>query len=204
MKLDAGGSSAPAQAAAPASAPAAAPTWVHAANLHTTLQASSAVPHMHAALDRDRRLSTATALVRQQLALGVSPAQLKQRVMEKFAAAASAREQEALHSQMEAIVQQTQHLSEQNQTLQRALEMQGAQMTQQQAVSVGRACGTMARPCAMLHVWWHLDVVAPVLPCMWACQKPDHHFGCQGYQAPLTATNLPIILLCMNNTSCNL
>lgn len=128
------GASDAAAAPAPGVAPTA-PAWVHAAALHRTLQASGAVPHLHAAGERDRRLANATALVRQQLALGATPAQIKQRVMERFAAAASAREQDELRGQMEALVGLTQQLAAQNASLAAALERQGAEMTEQRTVS---------------------------------------------------------------------
>ena len=51
------------------------PVWVSAANLQQSLAGSPAVPLMHAAADRQRRLAVAAALARQHLLLGVQPGQ---------------------------------------------------------------------------------------------------------------------------------
>lgn len=94
---------------------------------------------MHAAADRERRLSAAAAVARQHLDLGMECA---------LAGAGGYQQlQPAAQEQLQQMVKLTQEVVDQNQLLQQAMKQQQAQLSEQQV------SGLVRRRLYVRHLW---------------------------------------------------
>ncbi|GLC63413.1 hypothetical protein PLESTF_000033600 [Pleodorina starrii] len=110
------------------------PDWVNAASLQAALRgASSAVPHLQAAAERERRLALSTALARQTLAAGLGADEARAVALYGVspAATAAASSQAAQYDHVLLVAQQ---LAAQNEQLAMAVQLNSAQLAQQQAL----------------------------------------------------------------------
>ncbi|GFR40784.1 hypothetical protein Agub_g1399 [Astrephomene gubernaculifera] len=112
------------------------PDWVNAASLQAALRgASSAIPHLQAAAERERRMALSTALARQTLAAGMSPDEARAVALYGTvptpAATAAAATQAAQYDHVLLVAQQ---LAQQNEQLARAVQENSAQLAQQQVL----------------------------------------------------------------------
>ena len=99
------------------------PDWVNAASLQTALRTSSAVPHLQAAAERERRLAVSTSLAKH----GVAPE-------------ARVTAQEVAKSEAGHVMELVQHLAKHNEALTSALSDTNLQLRQQQVLGVD-VCG---------------------------------------------------------------
>lgn len=112
----------PARQPAPARS---APDWVHAANLANALASTTALPHLQAAAQRDRRLAASQAFARQHLAAGHDLDTLCEQMLHGRPGGAQA-QQAAL---LQALVEQ---VAGHNEQLAKALQQNNEQLVKQQ------------------------------------------------------------------------
>ncbi|GIL51477.1 hypothetical protein Vafri_7458 [Volvox africanus] len=107
------------------------PDWVNAASLQAALRrASSAIPHLQAAAARERRLALSTALARQTLAAGLG--QDEARAVALYGSSPTAAVAQA--AQYDHVLQVARQLAQQNEQLALAVQLNSAQLAQQQAI----------------------------------------------------------------------
>ncbi|KAG2433517.1 hypothetical protein HYH02_012635 [Chlamydomonas schloesseri] len=107
------------------------PDWVNAASLQAALRgASSAVPHLQAAAERERRLALSSALARQSLAAGLSPDDARAAALYGVTPGAAA----ATAAQYDHVLAVAAQLAAQNEELARAVQENSAALAAQQAV----------------------------------------------------------------------
>ncbi|KAG2498147.1 hypothetical protein HYH03_003905 [Edaphochlamys debaryana] len=107
------------------------PDWVNAASLQAALKAgASAVPHLQAAAERERRLALSAALARQSLAAGLAPDEARSVALHGMTPAAAA----AAQAQYDHVLLVAQQLAAQNEHLTRAVHENSAQLAQQAAM----------------------------------------------------------------------
>ncbi|GLI69766.1 hypothetical protein VaNZ11_014448 [Volvox africanus] len=106
------------------------PDWVNAASLQAALRgASSAIPHLQAAAARERRLALSTALARQTLAAGLGQDEARAVVLYGSSPTTAA----AQAAQYDHVLQVARQLAQQNEQLALAVQLNSAQLAQQQA-----------------------------------------------------------------------
>eukprot|EP00198_Chlamydomonas_reinhardtii_P003944 XP_001693280.1 predicted protein [Chlamydomonas reinhardtii] len=107
------------------------PDWVNAASLQAALRgASSAVPHLQAAAERERRLALSSALARQSLAAGLSPDDARAAALYGVTPGAAA----ATAAQYDHVLAVAAQLAAQNEQLARAVQENSSALAAQQAV----------------------------------------------------------------------
>ncbi|GIL86904.1 hypothetical protein Vretimale_15560 [Volvox reticuliferus] len=107
------------------------PDWVNAASLQAALRgASSAIPHLQAAAERERRLALSTALARQTLAAGLGQDEARAVALYGSSPVATA----AQAAQYDHVLQVARQLAQQNEQLALAVQLNSAQLAQQQAI----------------------------------------------------------------------